>query len=76
MKLEFLPTYSPDLNPIEEAFSSIKAWIRSNRDYARSELVHDELESPIHPYFIIWEAVFTAVSPEKVEGWFEDSGYL
>ena len=76
MKLQYLPTYSPDLNPIEEAFSSIKAWIRGNRDYSRSELVPDDLESSIHPCFIIWEAVFTAVSPEKAEGWFKDSGYL
>lgn len=76
MKLQYLPTYSPDLNPIEEAFSCIKAWIRGNRDYAHSELVPDNLESSIHPYFIIWNAVFTAVSPEKAEGWFKDSGYL
>lgn len=26
--IEFLPPYSPDLNPIEEAFSKIKAFIR------------------------------------------------
>ncbi|KAG2048211.1 hypothetical protein BDR06DRAFT_830940, partial [Suillus hirtellus] len=26
----FLPPYSPDLNPIKEAFSQIKAWIRRN----------------------------------------------
>src|SRR6267154_3269076 len=31
MHLVFLPAYSPDLNPIEEAFSAIKAWIRRNR---------------------------------------------
>lgn len=76
MKLQFLPTYSPDLNPIEEAFSSIKAWIRRNRDYVQSELVPDDLETPTNPYCIIWDAVFTAVSPEKAEGWFKDSGYL
>ena len=76
MKLQYLPTYSPDLNPIEEAFSCIKAWIRANRDYTRSELIPDDLESPIHPYSIIWEAVFTVVSAEKIEGWFKDSGYL
>ena len=71
-----MPTYSPDLNPIEEAFSSIKAWIRGHRDYARSELVPDDLGPPIHLYFLIWEAVFTATTPEKAEGWFKDSGYL
>ena len=76
MKLHYLPTYSLDLNLIEEAFSSIKAWIRGNRDYARSELVPDDLKSPIHPYYVIWEAVFMAVTPEKAEGWFKDSGYL
>ena len=26
--IEFLPPYSPDLNPIEEAFSKVKAFIR------------------------------------------------
>lgn len=46
MKLQYLPTYSLDLNPIEEALSSIKAWIRGNCDYAHSELVPDDLEPP------------------------------
>jgi transposase len=27
-KLIFLPPYSPDFNPIKQAFSSIKAWLR------------------------------------------------
>jgi transposase len=30
MKYLFLPPYSPDFNPIELAFSAIKAWIRRN----------------------------------------------
>ena len=32
VRLEFLPPYSPDLNPIEEAFSKIKAWICHHAD--------------------------------------------
>jgi transposase len=28
--LEFLPPYSPDYNPIEEAFAELKAWMRKN----------------------------------------------
>lgn len=28
--LRFLPPYSPDFNPIEEAFSAMKAWLRRN----------------------------------------------
>lgn len=31
IRIEFLPPYSPDLNPIEEAFSKIKAFLRRNR---------------------------------------------
>jgi len=29
--LAFLPPYSPDFNPIEEAFAELKQWFRSNR---------------------------------------------
>jgi len=36
-KLFFLPKYSPDLNPIEEAFSKVKAFIRRHR----AILVHE-----------------------------------
>lgn len=32
VRILHLPPYSPDLNPIEEAFSKIKAWIRRNND--------------------------------------------
>ena len=32
MRLEYLPPYSPDLNPIKEAFSQIKSWIHHNSD--------------------------------------------
>lgn len=27
----FLPPYSPDFNPIEEAFAELKAWIKKSR---------------------------------------------
>jgi len=30
VKLELLPPYSPDFNPIEEAFAEMKAWMRKN----------------------------------------------
>lgn len=73
MRLIYLPPYSPDFNPIEEAFSAIKAWIRSNRDYARSELSGD---ATADPYTMIWEAVYMTVTPMKVEGWYQDCGYL
>ncbi|KII84378.1 hypothetical protein PLICRDRAFT_117848, partial [Plicaturopsis crispa FD-325 SS-3] len=55
------------------AFSAIKAWIRSNRDYVRGELTG---EAACDPYTMLWNAVFSTVTPEKAEGWFRDSGYI
>ena len=36
VRLEFLPPYSPDFNPIEEAFAELKAWMRKNNALASS----------------------------------------
>lgn len=72
MRLLFLPAYSPDLNPIEEGFSCVKAWLRLNRAYVLSET-----ESRVgDPYALIWEAVYTAITPEKVYGWYRHSEYI
>jgi transposase len=30
IKVAYLPPYSPDLNPIEEAFAELKAWCRKH----------------------------------------------
>lgn len=30
IRLEYLPPYSPDFNPIELSFSCFKAWVRRN----------------------------------------------
>lgn len=72
MRLLYLPPYSPDLNPIEEAFSSIKAWIRRNHDYVLGEMTG---EATCDPYGVLWEAVFS-VTPKKAWSWFRDSGYV
>lgn len=58
----FLPPYSPDLNPIEECFSKLKAWLR--RAGARS------VEA-------LLEAIgvgFARVSGSDVRGWFRHAG--
>jgi transposase len=47
----YLPPYSPDWNPIEEAFAQIKAWICRNDIFTYSEdnephaLIYDMLEA-------------------------------
>ena len=72
MRLLYLPSYSPDLNPIEEAFSAIKAWLRANRDYITGELGGPSCD----PYTLIWEAVYGVVTPEKAYGWYKHSEYI
>ena len=62
-ELLFLPSYSPDLNPIEEAFSKIKNIIRKAQARTRGALV---------------EAIASAISVltlEDVAGWFAHCGY-
>jgi transposase len=63
-ELVFLPAYySPDLNPIEEAFSKIKNIVRSAGARTREAL--DE---------VMGEAL-RAVTLEDVAGWFSHCGY-
>jgi transposase len=61
--LLFLPSYSPDLNPIEEAFSKIKALVRKEGARVREVLVE-----------AIGRAL-AAVTPEDTAGWFAHAGY-
>lgn len=61
--LVFLPSYSPDLNPIEEAFSKIKALVRTEGARVREALVD-----------AIGRAL-AAVAPEDAAGWFAHAGY-
>jgi DDE superfamily endonuclease len=73
MRLVYLPPYSPDYDPVEEAFSAIKAWIRANRDYTWGKLSGEATSDPNE---MIWEAVFSSVTPQKAKAWFHDCGYL
>jgi transposase len=62
-ELLFLPSYSPDLNPIEEAFSKIKGIVRKAGARTREALVET-----------IGQAL-DAVTPEDAAGWFGHAGY-
>jgi transposase len=61
--LVFLPSYSPDLNPIEEAFSKVKALVR--KEGARlSEALVEALGRAL-----------ASVTAEDAAGWFAHAGY-
>ena len=72
MRLLYLPAYSPDLNLIEEAFSAIKTWLRTNQDYVLSKTEGIDCD----PYALIWEAVYGIVTVEKAHGWYKHSEYI
>jgi transposase len=61
--LLYLPSYSPDLNPIEEAFAKIKGLVRKAEARTREALVE-----------AIGSAL-SAVTTEDVRGFFEHCGY-
>jgi transposase len=61
--LWFLPSYSPDLTPIEEAFAKVKALLR--RAAART---HEALAAAF------WAAL-AAITPQDAVGWFTHCGY-
>jgi len=57
----FLPPYSPDLNPIEQAFAVIKAFLRRNwKDQSLS----------------IMDEACHHISPEMAWGFFRASAYV
>ena len=61
----FLPPYSPDLNPIEETFSSVKYFIKD----------HDELYQTTDDPQSIIQSAFDNITKEQCVGWISDSGY-
>jgi transposase len=62
-ELIYLPAYSPDFNPIEEAFSKIKGMLRQAGARTKEALVD-----------VLGEAL-SAVSVQDATGYFEHAGY-
>ena len=59
----YLPAYSPDYDPIEEAFGKIERFLRKASARSKEALVQ------------ALGAALSAVSPEEVWGYFEHAGY-
>jgi transposase len=62
-ELVFLPPYSPDFSPIEEAFSKVKALLKRAAARTREALV-DAIAQALE-----------AVTPKDARGWFGHCGY-
>jgi transposase len=61
--LRFLPAYSPDLDPIEQVFAKLKAWLR--------KVAKRTMES-------LWDAIGDALNlfpPSECASYFKNSGY-
>ncbi|KAA1466969.1 hypothetical protein DENSPDRAFT_744869, partial [Dentipellis sp. KUC8613] len=68
VRIEYLPPYSLDLNPIEEAFSKIKHFLRRYQDYYSATqgngILYDMLE------------VVEIITSDDAEGYFIHAGYF
>jgi transposase len=62
-RLQFTPPYSPEFNPIEEAWSKMKAILRTAKARTGSELIE-----------FLGDAL-RAISPADCLGWFRHAGY-
>lgn len=61
--LEYLPAYSPDLNPIEKMWSKVKALLRGAKARTQ-ELLEQAVASALD-----------AVTSTDIQGWFRSCGY-
>ena len=72
MRYEFLPPYSPDYNPIELAFSTMKYHLCHDGEYVR--LAMTEL-SDTEIYCTLLEALYQ-ITEVDIFGWFRHCGYV
>jgi transposase len=63
VQVKLLPAYSPDLNPIEKAWSKVKEAVRRARPRTTEELI------------AAVGAALLAITTQDIEGWFTHCGY-
>jgi transposase len=59
----FLPTYSPDLNPIENCWAKVKSILRSLKPRTLQELLDALVKA------------FSSITKQDILGWFQHCGY-
>lgn len=73
-RLIYLPPYSPDFNPIELAFSSIKADLRRNNHLIQAHLTGKK-EDHAEASLLLTKSIYS-VTPEKARAWFHHCNYI
>ncbi|KAG2137228.1 hypothetical protein BD769DRAFT_1351910, partial [Suillus cothurnatus] len=63
--LIYMSPYSPNFNPIEQAFHSMKAWLQRHEA--------EVLQPETCPWLI--QQAMMSITIEDVDGWIKNSGY-
>lgn len=66
INLVYLPPYSPDKNPIEEAFGWVKSFSRRNEDFFSGSTL-----KVLHGINL----AISSITPELALSWIQHSGY-
>jgi transposase len=75
MKLEFLPAYLPDFNPIKQAFSAIKSYMRRHYHYLSWSSTGTDSCNEVVVYIRLHEAIFS-ITTDDSKGFYYHSGYV
>ena len=72
MKIVCLPPYSLDFNPVELAFSTIKAYA-----YQHGNLIHTAMQDKddLDVYLFLYQAAFH-ISSNNIAGYYNHCGYI
>ena len=68
-RLEFIPPYSPQYNPIECVFGSMKRWLKGHKYHSRTRLGQPITEQDVG------DALKAAVTKQNLQGWYRHCGY-
>ena len=63
--LIYLPPYSPDLNPIEEAFGYVKGYLKQ----------HDDMLAAFPNPTSLVQSAFDSITTEQCQAWISHSNY-
>ena len=73
MRVLFLPPYSPDYNPIELAFSCIKAFVHRDKTLGRTDL--NQNEDDTYVYLHLFDAAYQ-ITPQHALSYFHHCHYV